>query len=203
VNTRQKLVVQSAFIGSFLLSVFGILVVPAKARVRALPDPVGHETVADQSDLDKAAASPGALIETKVCGLSDTFPESVTQWCDLITAFAEKDKLPADLIAAIVWVESGGDPGAYSHSGAVGLMQVMPRNGRAADFQCVNGPCFANRPTIHELQDPAFNIAYGVRMLAGLVEKYGGIRDALKAYGPMDVGFSYADQVIRIWRAAG
>ena len=49
-----------------------------------------------------------------------------------------------------------------------------------------------------ELKDPAFNVDYGVRMLAGLIAKYGDIREALKPYGPYDVGYQYADKVLAI-----
>ncbi len=65
-------------------------------------------------------------------------------------------------------IESAGDAGAYSSNGAVGLLQVMPRDGLAAEFMCPNGPCFASRPTTDELMDPEFNLAYGARMLADL-----------------------------------
>lgn len=92
---------------------------------------------------------------------------------------------------------------AYSRSGAVGLMQVMPRDGLAAKFQCVNGPCFASRPTRAELEDPAFNIEYGTRMLAGLYQRLESWRDALRSYGPMDVGYSYADKVLAIYERYG
>jgi hypothetical protein len=101
--------------------------------------------------------------------------------------------LDPNLIAAVMLQESGGQHLAYSHSGAVGLMQVMPRDGIAQKFMCKNGPCFTNRPTISELEDPDFNVAYGTGMLAGLNNRFGNIRDALKSYGPMDVGYSYAD----------
>ena len=121
------------------------------------------------------------------------------RWCDLIVDFATAHNLPPELIAAVILQESGGDPIAYSSSGAVGLMQVMPRDGLAAQFQCVNGPCFASRPTIAELQDPAYNIEFGTRMLAGLLARHGDLRAALKAYGPMDRGFSYADTVLAIY----
>jgi hypothetical protein len=77
-------------------------------------------------------------------------------------------------------------------------MQVMPRDGLAANFWCVNGPCFASRPSIEELQDPAFNIEYGTRMISGLIERTGSVRDALKSYGPKDVGYYYADIVLSI-----
>ena len=95
--------------------------------------------------------------------------------------------------------ESGGDSSAYSVSGAVGLMQVMPRDGIAAEFECINGPCFASRPTIEELLEPDFNVEYGSQMLSGLVARQGSFREALKAYGPMDVDYSYADRVLSIY----
>jgi soluble lytic murein transglycosylase-like protein len=106
-------------------------------------------------------------------------------------------------VAAVIWQESGGDPLAYSRSGAVGLMQVMPRDGIAAKFVCVNGPCFASRPSSEQLRDPAFNVAYGTRMLGELLQRHGNLRDALKAYGPMDRGYSYADKVLTLYQQYG
>ena len=50
-----------------------------------------------------------------------------------------------------------------------------------------------------QLLDPQFNISYGTRMLAELVKRYGNAREALRAYGPMDVGYSYADTVLAIY----
>jgi soluble lytic murein transglycosylase-like protein len=125
----------------------------------------------------------------------------VRQWCSQIEKTAQEVGLPANLIAAVILQESGGDPTAYSSSGAVGLMQVMPRDGLAAAFMCINGPCFASRPTIAELEDPAFNIAYGSQFLAGLVQKHGSYREALYKYGPIDIGYHYADLVLGIWDA--
>lgn len=98
-------------------------------------------------------------------------------------------------------MESGGQPEVISYSGAVGLMQIMPRDGIAATFQCINGPCFANRPTIEELKDPAFNVDFGVKMLAGLIGKYGDLREGLKSYGPGDVGYWYADKVLGVYES--
>jgi soluble lytic murein transglycosylase-like protein len=133
------------------------------------------------------------------CSLSPAYPAEVRQWCDLIEIAAQDTGLPASLIAAVIVQESGGDPEVYSSSGAVGLMQVMPRDGMAAEFMCANGPCFASRPTIVELKDPAYNIQYGSNYLAGLVQKHGSYREALYKYGPMDIGYHYADLVLSIW----
>lgn len=134
----------------------------------------------------------------KKCSLPASYPASVQQWCKLIRKNARQYGLDPTLIAAMILQESGGDAQAYSYNGAVGLMQIMPRDGAAAAFQCINGPCFANRPSIDELLDPAFNIAYGAQMLAGLIERYGSVREALAAYGPTGVGYYYADIVLGI-----
>lgn len=133
------------------------------------------------------------------CSLSSAYPASIQQWCGLIESAASQHNLDPNLIAAVMLQESGGNASAYSANGAVGLMQVMPRDGLAAEFICSSGqPCFQNRPSMQELYDPAFNIDYGVRMLAGLINRNGSLRDGLLAYGPMGIGYSYADQILNI-----
>lgn len=77
-------------------------------------------------------------------------------------------------------------------------MQVMPSDGIAANFMCINGPCFAQRPTSMELSDPEFNMSYGSQMLTGLIKKTGSLREALKFYGPADYGYNYADIVLEL-----
>jgi len=158
--------------------------------------PQEAQPVVEQSSAENAP-------ELGNCQVSPTFPESIRQWCGVITRMAQEQGLPADLIAAVIWQESGGDPGAISRSGAIGLMQVMPRDGKAASFACVNGPCFSGRPHSDELHDPEFNVEYGTQMLAKLFERHGNLRDALKAYGPMDRGYTYADRVLALYRQYG
>ena len=133
------------------------------------------------------------------CNLSSGYSQEVRQWCGLIEEYSRQAGLEPNLVAAVITQESGGNPRAYSSSGAVGLMQVMPRDGLAAGFMCINGPCFASRPSMEELYNPEFNISYGTKMLSGLVNKYGSIREALVAYGPRDVGYYYADKVLAIY----
>jgi soluble lytic murein transglycosylase-like protein len=133
------------------------------------------------------------------CSLPEKFPDTIRQWCGWIEQYASEVGLEPRLIASVMLQESGGKADAYSHSGAVGLMQVMPRDGLAADFQCSGTPCFSSRPTMDELFDPEYNISYGTRMLAALVSRHGNVRDALYAYGPMDIGYRYADLVLSIY----
>jgi soluble lytic murein transglycosylase-like protein len=149
--------------------------------------------------VEAAGRSPD-LLPSASCQLNPAYSQNILQWCEYITSYSEKNGLAPNLVAALILQESGGDALAYSRSGAVGLMQVMPRDGLAAAFTCINGPCFASRPTTAELQDPEFNIEYGTRLLAGLLARHANdLREALRAYGPMDVGYRYADTVLAIY----
>jgi hypothetical protein len=210
-NSAMQLVFPAAILGSLLLASFGYTVM-ARVPVELLPADASQEISVGRDDLGSASEEantqnePAMPEETLVdsgrkprCRVSDRFPENIKQWCRLITKYAEKHGFDPDLLAALIWQESGGNPTAYSKSGAVGLMQVMPRDGIAASFMCVNGPCFTNRPSIEALQDPEFNVKFGSAMLAGLIKKYGDTREALKYYGPMDVGYYYADKVLGIY----
>lgn len=131
--------------------------------------------------------------------LSSQYPNSIQQWKNVIEENAEAYNLDPNLIAAVMLQESGGSAEVISASGAVGLMQVMPRDGIAASFICGSKPCFSSRPTTDELLKPDFNITYGTRMLSGLIKKKGSWREALYHYGPMDVDYHYADIVLEIY----
>jgi soluble lytic murein transglycosylase-like protein len=132
------------------------------------------------------------------CIWAGAYPQSVRRWCGLIEQAAGQTGLERGLLAALMLEESGGDPLAASRDGAVGLLQVMPRDGTAERFQCIYGPCFAARPSITQLQDPEFNLTYGATYLARLVQQEGSLREALRAYGPMGTGYAYADAVLAI-----
>jgi soluble lytic murein transglycosylase len=68
-----------------------------------------------------ASALTGRLV---VPGLSDRiYP---VKYVDEIATVAEKYDLDPYLIAAVARTESGFDPDARSHAGAVGLMQLLP-----------------------------------------------------------------------------
>jgi len=182
--------------------IVGILLVVGISRLLLSPS-----SVVQASDVEITSPSPEQvstpqpeITSAEDCALSNRYPEKIQQWCAYIQHAAAEHQLDPNLIAAVMLQESGGNPDAYSRSGAVGLMQVMPRDGKAAEFMCVNGPCFANRPSMQELFDPQFNIEYGVRMLAGLIQRKGDVREALKSYGPMDAGYTYADKVLAIYQ---
>ena len=166
----------------------------APLEINTTPTVLITDVTTESPSADEASSAP-----SEQCSIGTKFPASIQQWCKLITRYALFHGIDPNLIAAIILQESGGQADALSHSGAVGLMQVMPRDGAAAEFMCVNGPCFANRPSMKQLFDPDFNIQFGTGMLAGLISRYGSTRDALRAYGPMDRGYDYADIVLKIY----
>jgi hypothetical protein len=177
----QKAIVPGIILGSLILILLTKLLTSTQVAAAATQQP-GEAIVASDSNS---------------CSLT-SLPNSISQWCRLIDQASQQYGVPSQLVAAVMLQESGGQSDVISASGAVGLMQVMPSDGIAASFQCANGPCFASRPSTDELLDPAFNIDYGVRMLAGLINRYGNERDALKAYGPYNVEYYYADKVLTI-----
>jgi hypothetical protein len=207
-ESLRNYVLLGSVLGSLLLASFANKVMarvsfpaanPPSGEVVTSGDGNSAQEVAENQEKPKKKKKESKAASNSGCELSQTYPESIRQWCNQITHYAENKNLDPNLVAAVMLQESGGNPIAYSKSGAVGLMQVMPRDGIAASFQCVNGPCFASRPSIQELQDPDFNVDYGTRMLSGLVNRHGNVRDALRSYGPMDVGYYYADKVLAIY----
>ena len=190
-------VVITLFVGVF--SLISNISEPTVALAAEAPTPTAQVEVQSVPISTEEPVVEVVEQDTNDCIISESFPPEVRQWCNQITKHSKNNNFDPDLIAAIIWQESGGNPTAYSSSGAVGLMQVMPRDGISASFQCINGPCFTNRPSISELERPNFNVKYGTGMLAGLLSKYGNIRDALKFYGPMNVGYYYADKIISIY----
>jgi soluble lytic murein transglycosylase-like protein len=178
----QKAIIPGILLGSLILILLARFLTATEPASAATPEPQAKEATTTNSS---------------ECSLPN-LPEKVRPWCSLIADSASKYGVPANLIASVMLQESGGQAEVISSSGAVGLLQVMPSDGIAASFQCANGPCFASRPTTQQLLDPAFNVDYGVKMLASLISKYGSEREALKAYGPYDVGYYYADKVLAI-----
>lgn len=94
---------------------------------------------------------------------------------NLIEAAAAETKLDSTLIASVIHAESSGNPGAVSHAGAKGLMQLT--DSTASDYG------------VTDALDPEQNIMGGSRFLKKLVDRYQDIKLALAAYnaGPGNV----------------
>jgi soluble lytic murein transglycosylase-like protein len=76
----------------------------------------------------------------------------------LIDATAKRLSLRPELLHAVVQAESAYDPDAYSHAGAVGLMQLMPGT--------------AKRYGVSNSWDPKANLDGGARYLRDLLARF-------------------------------
>ena len=86
----------------------------------------------------------------------------------LIEQLAKRYRLDADLVHAVVMMESAYDPFAVSSAGAVGLMQLMPGT--------------ANRYGVADRENPEQNVSGGVRYLRDLLLQFRSVSLALAAY---------------------
>ncbi|MCY4333808.1 MAG: lytic transglycosylase domain-containing protein [Litoreibacter sp.] len=80
---------------------------------------------------------------------------------------ARKHGIPEDLFLRLVQQESGFNPRARSHKGAIGLAQLMPQTARALRV---------------DPHDPQQNLEGGARYLRQMYRKFGNWRLALAAY---------------------
>jgi soluble lytic murein transglycosylase len=97
---------------------------------------------------------------------------------DAIRREGERRGIPPGLITAVIRQESNFNPGARSHAGAVGLMQLLPGVGR----RLARGEGIGAVST-RRLYDPEVNIRLGVKFLASNLDKYdGNIPLAISSY---------------------
>jgi soluble lytic murein transglycosylase-like protein len=87
----------------------------------------------------------------------------------LVREAAERHRMDAALVRAVIETESNWNPGAVSRKGAFGLMQLIPTT--------------AQRFGVSDAFNPQQNVDAGVRYLKALLERYNGNLDlALAAY---------------------
>jgi len=121
---------------------------------------------------------------------------------EFIAPAASKYGVAPELVAAVIWAESSGDPNARSHRGARGLMQLMPET--------------ATELGVTTILDPRENVEGGTRYLRQMLDAHeGDVSLALAAYnaGPEAVrryrGIppyretrEYVGRVIRVYERA-
>jgi soluble lytic murein transglycosylase-like protein len=96
-------------------------------------------------------------------------PADANSFDHYIQEASERYTVPFAFIKAVIHVESGFNPGAVSHAGAIGLMQLMPST--AASLDCAD-PFDARQ-----------NIMAGTLFLRTLINQYNGdINLVLAAY---------------------
>ncbi len=99
--------------------------------------------------------------------------DEVQHFVDFAYKAAGEVKLDPMLILAVISVESSFNPGAQSHQGAQGLMQVLTR---------VHAEKFAPFGGVTAAFDPLANIKVGARILRDYVTRLGSVEAALKSY---------------------
>jgi hypothetical protein len=114
---------------------------------------------------------------------------SQPQVAALLRRMAARYGLPANLVMAIAWQESGWNQYVIAHDGGIGTMQIMP-----ATAQCVNSQVNGHYDP-YKLQD---NIALGVIYLHSLWQNFHGDQaKVISAYN--EGGWSVMHQGIANW----
>jgi soluble lytic murein transglycosylase-like protein len=120
-----------------------------------------------------AASAQGGIPATGASASNETSRDKtharVEKFRSLIEQAAQRHHLDTALLAAVVHVESGGNPQAVSPAGAQGLTQLIPAT--------------AQRFGVHDPFDPAQSLDGAAKYLRGLLGQFGGdVSKALAAY---------------------
>jgi soluble lytic murein transglycosylase-like protein len=118
-------------------------------------------------------------------------PSSILTWLEIapevkrvqpwVREASSRHGVDAELINALIAVESGFNDKALSPKGAVGLMQVMPLTARRFMPKGVDPKRIADR-----LAEPHMNITVGTRLMADLLRRHRRIDVALAAWSAGD-----------------
>jgi soluble lytic murein transglycosylase-like protein len=152
--------------------------VPARAQIYSWRDANGNLVLSNRQPLS-GAPSVKSYAVPKADTVRATRYAAVDrgrQYDDVIFEHAKIHNVRADLVRAVVQVESAFNPRAISRVGAMGLMQLMPATAR--EFGVLNA------------FDPVENIRAGVAYLRQLLDRYSNNEElALAAYnaGPKAV----------------
>jgi len=106
--------------------------------------------------------------------ISGGYADRVATVKTIVGDASRRHGVPADLILAVIHVESSFRPKAGSHAGARGLMQLMPRTAAS----------LARRLKLEDFDvtDPRFNVEAGTLYLKILLRRFSSVGLALAAY---------------------
>lgn len=134
------------------------LVAELESKVAELRSALAEAWLADTAPL---------VLDRPTPGWAAALPGRGRAWATTVDAAAEAAGIDARLLAAVVWTESGFDPAAVSHAGAVGLAQLMPATASGLGV---------------DPWDPVANLAGGGRYLRAQLVRFGRVDLALAAY---------------------
>lgn len=178
-NVLTFLLTLSILITGFL-GLVALMPPPTRAQAQTITIPQTKPVI--NVDKKPVATTTIPQISTPTSPVS-SWPTKIEQWRTLIEKYSQTNNLDPDLVAAVMIQESGGNPRAVSRSGAIGLMQIMPKYHSCATF------------------DPTGNIACGTQILAYYIRRANGhLGSGLAAY---NAGESGRDRYGRGWYYAG
>jgi soluble lytic murein transglycosylase-like protein len=156
-------------------AVAGLLVLgvatPARAQIYSWRDANGNLVLSNHRSGTSSTATPAAIVpKTPVAAITrQTTSERGWVYSNLIAEHSRLQGVRADLVRAVMQVESAFNPNARSPKGALGLMQLMPSTIRQFG---VSNPF-----------NPAENVRAGVAYLRSLLDRYQDNEElALAAY---------------------
>ena len=121
------------------------------------------------SFVQKPDADFQEILESSVKNSKNPTSVSRKEINSLITKYADKNGLDEDFVKAVINQESGFNPNATSHCGAMGLMQLMPSTAQGLG--------------VTNAYDAEQNIQGGTKYLKGLMDRFGNDKSlALAAY---------------------
>jgi soluble lytic murein transglycosylase-like protein len=143
---------------------------PAQAQIYTWKDANGVLTLSDKPQASGArVAQVGGFAPVVTPAVVGSLGPDYASYDSLIHQHANWQGIRADLVRAVIQVESAFNPRAVSPKGAMGLMQLMPAT--------------AARLGVLDPFNPAENIRGGVRYLRLLLDKYNDNEQlALAAY---------------------
>ncbi|MFO1436180.1 MAG: lytic transglycosylase domain-containing protein [Gammaproteobacteria bacterium] len=133
----------------------------AHADIYKYVDKYGRVTLTDTPDKHgnlKLVKSWKGWVSRSVDLHNNLLVHNREEYYDLIAEAAAKNKLPVELVHAVITAESAYQPDAISSAGAVGLMQLMPETGK--------------RMGVSNRYDPVQNVHGGTRYLRFLMDLF-------------------------------
>ncbi len=147
------------------------LSVPAQAQIYSWSDANGHQVLSNKRVNGSAllVASYAVPLTQGIRVTRSAVSARAAAFDNLISEHSKNHGVRADLVRAVMQVESGFNPYARSPKGAMGLMQLMPAT--------------AKQYGVRDAFNPAENVRAGVAYLRELLDRYSNNEElALAAY---------------------
>ena len=129
-----------------------------------------------------------AVLLAFLCDILITCVEKVIypkNYYDEVMEYSSKYAVPAELVFAVIKVESDFDKDAKSHAGALGLMQMIP-----STYKWLAEDHLGEIAITEMLYEPSTNIKYGTYYLRYLHTRFGSWEKAIIAYNWGETNFA-------------